>query len=86
MDKINEIATHYGLAVVEDAAQAVGSFYKGKACGVWAIWDVTVFTKRRMWFAEEGGALFLIGMIMWKMLKLFGKKALTAASFSGDRL
>ena len=33
MDKINEIATHYGLAVVEDAAQTVGSFYKGKAWG-----------------------------------------------------
>lgn len=86
MDKINEIATHYGLAVVEDAAQAVGSFYKGKACGSMAIWDVTVFTKRRMWFAEKAEPLFLIGMIMWKMLKLFGKKALTAASFSGDRL
>lgn len=33
MDKINEIATHYKLAVVEDAAQGMMSRYKGKLLG-----------------------------------------------------
>ncbi len=33
MDEINAIAAAHGLAVVEDAAQAVGSEYKGKRAG-----------------------------------------------------
>ncbi len=33
MDKIMALADKYNLIVVEDAAQAVDSFYKGKACG-----------------------------------------------------
>ena len=33
MDPIMEIADKYGLAVVEDAAQAIGSKYKGKLSG-----------------------------------------------------
>lgn len=33
MDKINEIAKKYGLYVIEDACQAIGSSYKGKMAG-----------------------------------------------------
>lgn len=33
MDKINKIAQKHGLAVIEDSAQAMGSFYKGKHGG-----------------------------------------------------
>ena len=33
MDAIMDIARRHGLFVVEDAAQAVGSYYKGKALG-----------------------------------------------------
>ena len=33
MDKIMEIANHYNLFVVEDAAQAIDSYYKGKPLG-----------------------------------------------------
>ncbi|MEA2103662.1 MAG: DegT/DnrJ/EryC1/StrS family aminotransferase [Candidatus Cloacimonadota bacterium] len=33
MDKINEIAKKYNLAVIEDAAQAIGSEYKSKRAG-----------------------------------------------------
>ena len=36
MDLINEIANRHGLFVIEDAAQAVGSTYKGRyANSVW---------------------------------------------------
>lgn len=33
MNKLNALAKRYGIAVVEDAAEALGSRYKGKACG-----------------------------------------------------
>lgn len=59
MDKINEIATHYGLAVVEDAAQAVGSFYKGKACGSMGDMGCYSFHETKNVVCGEGGALIL---------------------------
>ena len=30
MDRINDIASEYGLIVIEDAAQSFGATYKGK--------------------------------------------------------
>ena len=41
MDKIMAIAKKHNLLVVEDAAQAVGSFYKGEPCGLRA--DIACF-------------------------------------------
>ena len=35
MDEIMELAERYGLAVIEDAAQAIGSKYQGKMSGAW---------------------------------------------------
>jgi dTDP-4-amino-4,6-dideoxygalactose transaminase len=42
MDSINEIASRRGLKVVEDAAQAIGSEYKGKRAG--SLGDVGCFS------------------------------------------
>lgn len=42
MDSINDIADRYGLRVIEDAAQAIGSTYKGKKAGT--LGDVGCFS------------------------------------------
>ena len=42
MDPINEVASHYGLKVIEDAAQAHGARYRGKRVG--ALGDVAGFS------------------------------------------
>lgn len=57
MDKIMQIAKKYNLHVVEDAAQALGSFYKGKPLGT--IGDVGCFSfhETKNVISGEGGAI-----------------------------
>lgn len=43
MDKIMAIATKYGLAVVEDNAQAQGATFRGRLCGSWGDINGTSF-------------------------------------------
>lgn len=59
MDKIMEIARKHNLAVVEDAAQAVGSFYKGKPLGT--IGDIGCFSfhETKNIISGEGGAIVI---------------------------
>ena len=57
MDRIMEIARRHGIAVVEDASQAVGLTYKGRSIG--AIGDAGAFSFNQFKniTAGEGGAL-----------------------------
>lgn len=57
MDKIIEIAKKYNLPVVEDAAQAIGSFYKGQPLGGIADIGCFSFHETKNISAGEGGAL-----------------------------
>lgn len=59
MDKILTIAHKHGLAVVEDAAQGVMSFYKGRALG--SIGDLGAFSfhETKNVISGEGGALLV---------------------------
>ncbi len=57
MDEIMEIGREYGIPVIEDAAEAVGSEYKGRKAG--SIGDFGVFSMHgtKTLTAGEGGAL-----------------------------
>jgi dTDP-4-amino-4,6-dideoxygalactose transaminase len=57
MDKIMEIAAHHNLIVVEDAAQAVNSWYKGRACGSIGHLGCYSFHETKNYTCGEGGAL-----------------------------
>ncbi|MEG1008537.1 MAG: dTDP-4-amino-4,6-dideoxygalactose transaminase, partial [Clostridia bacterium] len=59
MDKIMKIAKKYNLKVVEDAAQAIGSFYKGKPLGT--IGDIGCFSfhETKNYAMGEGGAIIV---------------------------
>ncbi len=59
MDKIMAIAKEHNLAVVEDAAQAVGSTYKGKPCGSIASLGCFSFHETKNISSGEGGALLI---------------------------
>ncbi|MGL4992848.1 MAG: DegT/DnrJ/EryC1/StrS family aminotransferase [Bacteroidales bacterium] len=57
MDKIMEVASRYEIAVVEDAAEALGSFYKGVACGAFGRFGVLSFNGNKIITTSGGGAL-----------------------------
>ncbi|MCM1081974.1 MAG: dTDP-4-amino-4,6-dideoxygalactose transaminase [Clostridium sp.] len=59
MDIINEIAQRHGLKVIEDAAQAVGSLYKGKYAGALADFGCYSFHETKNYSMGEGGGIVM---------------------------
>ncbi|PID27450.1 MAG: dTDP-4-amino-4,6-dideoxygalactose transaminase [Candidatus Cloacimonadota bacterium] len=59
MDKIMELADKYNLFVVEDAAQAIDSYYKGKPLGTIGHLGTLSFHETKNIISGEGGALFI---------------------------
>jgi dTDP-4-amino-4,6-dideoxygalactose transaminase len=57
MERIMAIARKHGLLVVEDAAQAVNSFYEGKALGSIGDLGAYSFHETKNYISGEGGAL-----------------------------
>lgn len=59
MDEINAIASKYGLAVIEDAAQSFGAEYKGrKSCNLSTIGCTSFFPSKPLGCYGDGGAIF----------------------------
>lgn len=59
MDTIMDIASHYGLKVIEDAAQGVMSSYKGKALGTIGDFGCYSFHETKNYSMGEGGAIVI---------------------------
>ena len=57
MDEIMAIASHYGIPVLEDAAEALGSVYKGQKCGTFGEFAALSFNGNKMITTSGGGAL-----------------------------
>lgn len=59
LDAINEIAGKHGLFVIEDAAQSVGSKYKGKYCGTLTEFGCYSFHETKNYVMGEGGGIVI---------------------------
>lgn len=57
MDAIMSIAQRYNIPVVEDAAEALGSHYKGRPCGTFGNFAALSFNGNKMITTSGGGAL-----------------------------
>lgn len=57
MDEIMAIAAKYGIPVLEDAAEALGSEYKGRKCGTFGAYGALSFNGNKMITTSGGGAL-----------------------------
>ena len=59
MDTINDVARRCGLFVIEDAAQAIGSTYKGRYAGTLCEFGCYSFHETKNYVMGEGGCLVL---------------------------
>ena len=57
MDEVMEVASRYGIPVLEDSAEALGSEYKGRKCGTFGEYGVLSFNGNKMITTSGGGAL-----------------------------
>ena len=81
MDAIMDIARRHGLFVVEDAAQAITSTYKGKACGTIGDFGCFSFHETKNFSMGEGGALLINNEKYIRMAEIYREKGTNRSSF-----
>lgn len=57
MDHIMEICSRYGVSVIEDAAESLGSFYKGQSTGTIGTYGIYSFNGNKIITTSGGGML-----------------------------
>jgi len=57
LDEICAVAAKYGIPIMEDAAEAIGSEYKGRKCGAFGEFGALSFNGNKMITTSGGGAL-----------------------------
>ncbi|AZA55373.1 aminotransferase class I/II-fold pyridoxal phosphate-dependent enzyme [Chryseobacterium sp. G0201] len=57
MDEILSVAREYNIPLIEDAAESLGSKYKGKACGTFGYFGILSFNGNKIITTSGGGAL-----------------------------
>jgi dTDP-4-amino-4,6-dideoxygalactose transaminase len=57
VDEINFIASKYGIPILEDSAEALGSTYKGKSCGTFGQIAALSFNGNKIITTSGGGAI-----------------------------
>ncbi len=81
MDKIMEIAKKHNLKVVEDAAQGVMAFYKGKALGTIGDVGCYSFHETKNYSMGEGGACLLKDHNMIEHAEIIREKGTNRSKF-----
>ncbi len=59
MDRLEQISLKYGIPLIEDAAEAVGSIYKGRKAGSFGIASTFSFHRTKTITTGEGGMLLI---------------------------
>ena len=81
MDKIMEIAGRYHLKVVEDAAQAFGSTYRGKPLGTIGDFNCFSFHETKNFSMGEGGAIILPDLSYRDRAEIYREKGTDRSRF-----
>lgn len=75
MDEIMAIANEYGIPVLEDAAEALGSEYKGQKCGTFGQFACLSFNGNKMITTSGGGALVCVDEAAAKKTMFYATQA-----------
>lgn len=81
MDKIMKIAQEYNLFVIEDAAQAIDSFYKGKPLGSIGHLGAFSFHETKNIISGEGGMLIINDKRFIKRAEIIREKGTNRSAF-----
>ena len=73
--RIMEIADHYGIPVIEDAAEGFGSCYKGQVLGTFGAYGVLSFNGNKMITTSGGGALVCPDREAWQKVMWLATQA-----------
>jgi dTDP-4-amino-4,6-dideoxygalactose transaminase len=75
MDEIMEISVRYGIPVLEDAAEALGSKYLGQYCGTFGHFACFSFNGNKMITTSGGGALVCSSLEEEAKIKFYATQA-----------
>ena len=81
MDRILEIANHHTLPVIEDAAQGIMSFYKGKPLGSIGTLGAYSFHETKNVISGEGGALLVNDPVFIQSAEIVREKGTDRSRF-----
>jgi len=71
IDRIMEIAERYDIPVIEDAAEAFGSRFKGQMLGTFGEYGVLSFNGNKMITTSGGGALITPDAEAWRNIMMY---------------
>lgn len=81
MDEINRTAREHGLTVIEDAAQALLSSYKGRPCGTLGDLACFSFHETKNYSMGEGGAICLNDRSWCERAEIYREKGTDRSKF-----
>jgi dTDP-4-amino-4,6-dideoxygalactose transaminase len=79
MEEIQSLADHYGIPIIEDAAEALGSFYGNRACGTFGLMAALSFNGNKIITTSGGGALISSDKSLIEKAKFLSTQARDAA-------
>jgi dTDP-4-amino-4,6-dideoxygalactose transaminase len=88
IDAFQELAGRHGLAIIEDACEALGSTYRGRPVGSFGPPAVFAFYPNKQMTTGEGGAVAVHSEEEWELLKSLANHGRTdrGETFAHDRL
>lgn len=81
MDRITEIARDHNLLVVEDAAQGVNAWYRGRALGSLGTFGAYSFHSTKNYACGEGGALCINSLEMVERAEIIREKGTNRSKY-----
>ena len=80
-DALTDLSYRYGIPILEDSAEALGSEYKGRKCGTFGTFGVFSFNGNKMITTGAGGALVCPSVEMKKRALFYATQAREEAPF-----